>query len=61
MKADVEDFGSEADVAVHHLESDWDFLLERAKRYGRSMYEWDGTVYMRNEITVPMDELEIYQ
>ncbi len=57
LKADMEDFGPEADVAVHHLESDWDFLLERAKRYGRSVYEWEGTVYVRNEITVAKDDI----
>ncbi len=57
LKADVEDFGPEADVAVHHQESDWEFLLERAKRYGRSVYEWDGTVYIKNEITVSKEDI----
>ena len=57
LKSDIEDFGSEAEVSVHHLESDWDFLLEHAKRYGRSVYEWDGTVYVRNEITVSQEDI----
>ena len=57
LKADVEDFGPEREVSVHHLESDWDFLLEHAKRYGRSVYEWDGTVYVKNEITVSQDDI----
>ncbi|MBD5448336.1 MAG: phage late control D family protein [Treponema sp.] len=57
LKADVEDFGPEREVSVHHLESDWDFLIEHAKRYGRSVYEQDGTVYVRNEITVSQDDI----
>ena len=57
LKGDVEDFGPEAEVSVHHLESDWDFLMERAKRYGRSVYEWDGTVYVKNEITVSQEDI----
>ena len=57
LKADVEDFGPEREVSVHHLESDWDFLIEHAKRYGRNVYEWDGTVHVRNEITVSQDDI----
>ena len=57
LKADIEDFGPEREVSVHHLESDWDFLIEHAKRYGRSVYEWDGTVYVRNEITVSQEDI----
>lgn len=57
LKADVEDFGPEAEVSVHHLESDWEFLMERAKRYGRSVYEWEGTVHVRNEITVSHEDI----
>ena len=57
LKADVEDFGPEAEVSVHHLESDWDFLIEHAKRYGRIVYEQDGTVYVRNEITVSQEDI----
>ena len=57
LKADIEDFGPEREVSVHHLESDWDFLIEHAKRYGRSVYEWDGTVYVKNEITVSQEDI----
>ncbi len=57
LKADIEDFGPEREVSVHHLESDWDFLIEHAKRYGRSVYEQDGTVYVRNEITVSQEDI----
>ena len=57
LKADIEDFGPEREVSVHHLESDWDFLIEHAKRYGRSVYEQDGTVYIKNEITVSQEDI----
>ena len=57
LKADIEDFGPEREVSVHHLESDWDFLIEHAKRYGRIVYEQDGTVYVRNEITVSQEDI----
>ena len=57
LKADVEDFGPEREVSVHHLESDWDVLIEHAKRYGRSVYEQDGTVYIKNEITVSQEDI----
>ena len=57
LKADIEDFGPEREVSVHHLESDWDFLIEHAKRYGRSVYEQDGTVYVKNEITVSQEDI----
>ena len=57
LKADIEDFGPEREVSVHHLESDWEFLIEHAKRYGRSVYEWDGTVYVKNEITVSQEDI----
>ena len=57
LKSDIEDFGARKEYQVKLGATDLDYLLESAKKYGKTAYCYGSTVYVKDEVTVRDDDI----
>lgn len=57
LTPDVEDFGQEYSYTEHHNLTDYDYIVYLADKYGKSIYCYDNTVYVKTEITPTNDDI----
>lgn len=57
LKSEIEDFGATKDYQAEISTTDFDFLLESARKYGKTVYAYESTVYVKNEVTVRDDDI----
>ena len=57
LKSDIEDFGARKEYQVKLGVTDLDYLLESAKKYGKTAYCYGSTVYVKDEVTVRNDDI----
>lgn len=57
LTADVEEFGPEYSYTEQHNLSDYDYIVYLAEKYGKSIYCYDNTVYVKTEITPTNDDV----
>jgi murein DD-endopeptidase MepM/ murein hydrolase activator NlpD len=57
LKANIEDFGVEAEFSSNDGRSAYDYLLYAANRYGKELFADKDTIYVANEISIRNDEI----
>jgi phage protein D len=57
LKAEVDDFGVEAEFSSNDGRSAYDYLLYAANRYGKEFFADKDTIYVANEISIRNDEI----
>lgn len=57
LTVDVEEFGPEYSYTEQHNLSDYDYIGYLADKYGKSIYCYDNTVYVKTEITPTNDDV----
>ena len=57
LTADVDDFGQELTYTEQHNLTDYDYIVYLADKYGKSIYCYDNTVYVKTEITPTNDDV----
>lgn len=57
LTVDVEEFGPEYSYTEQHNLSDYDYIVYLADKYGKSIYCYDNTVYVKTEITPTNDDV----
>lgn len=57
LTPDVEDFGQEYSYTEQHNLTDYDYIVYLADKYGKSIYCYDNTVYVKTEITPTNDDI----
>ena len=57
LKGEIEDFGAVRNYFVESGLSDYEYLLQTARKYGKTVYGYDDTVYIKDEVTVSDEEV----
>lgn len=57
MKGEIEDFGAVRNYFVESGLSDYEYLLQTARKYGKAVYGYEDTVYIKDEVTVSNEEV----
>lgn len=57
LKAEVEEFGPKYEYTEQNNAADYEYLMHLAGRYGKTVYCYDKTVYVKTEITPVDDEV----
>ena len=57
LKGEIEDFGAVRNYFVESGLSDYEYLLQTARKYGKTVYGYDDTVYIKDEVTVSNEEV----
>jgi phage protein D len=60
LKGEVEEFGTPREFHSEENQTDYEYLIEQAGIYGKQVYAYGTTVYVKDEITVRDDEI-IYE
>jgi phage protein D len=60
LKAELEEFGAKREFHTEENRTDYDYLMEHAEAYGKQVYAFGSTVYVKDEIAVSSDEI-IYE
>jgi phage protein D len=60
INCEIEDFGASLDFQTEENQTDYIYLINAAKAYGKQVYADGTTVYVKDEITVRKDEI-IYE
>jgi len=56
LKAEVEEFGPVYEFKVQQCSTDFDFVRDLARSYGKEVYAWDNTVYVQDEMRLSSEE-----
>ena len=57
LKGEIEDFGAVRNYFVESGLSDYEYLLQTARKYGKTVYGYEDTVYIKDEVTVSNEEV----
>ena len=57
LQSEIDDFGATKDYQVELCATDFDFLIESARKYGKTVYAYESKVYVKNEVTVRDDDI----
>lgn len=57
LQSEIDDFGATKDYQVELCATDFDFLIENARKYGKTVYAYESKVYVKNEVTVRDDDI----
>ena len=57
IKSDIDSFGTTKNYFVESQITDFDFIMESASKYGKTVYAYDSKVYIKDEITISNDEV----
>ncbi|WP_296855855.1 phage late control D family protein [Treponema sp.] len=57
LQSEIDDFGATKDYQVELRTTDFDFLMESAKKYGKTVYAYESKVYVKDEVTVADDDI----
>ncbi len=57
LKAEVEDFGAEAEFSSNDGYTNYEYLINSAARYGKEVFADKDTIYIANDIAVRSDEV----
>ena len=60
LKAEVEAFGAARDFQTEEDQTDLDYILMLAEAYGKQVYAYGSTIYVKSEVSVRSDEI-IYE
>jgi len=60
LKAEVDDFGAPKLFRLKEKITDYEYLMDQAKAYGKQVYASGRTIYVKNEISIRTDEV-IYE
>ncbi|MDR0320548.1 MAG: hypothetical protein LBI28_03525 [Treponema sp.] len=60
LKGEVDEFGTPREFHSEENQSDYEYLMEQAKAYGKQVYAYGTTVYVKDEVAVSNDEI-IYE
>lgn len=57
LQSEIDDFGATKDYQIELCATDFDFLIESARKYGKTVYAYESKVYVKNEVTVRDDDI----
>ncbi|MBQ7906000.1 MAG: hypothetical protein IJ361_09635 [Spirochaetaceae bacterium] len=57
IKSDIDSFGTTKNYFVESQITDFDFIMESASKYGKTVYAYDSKVYIKDEVTISNDEV----
>jgi len=60
LKGELEEFGAKREFHTEENRTDYEYLMEQAEAYGKQVYAFGSTVYVKDEIAVSGDEI-IYE
>ena len=57
IKSDIDSFGTTKKYFVSSQVTDFDFLMESANAYGKTVYAYDSKVYIKDEVTISNEDV----
>ena len=57
LQGKIDDFGSKKEYSTEIGESDYDYLMNAARYYGKTVYAYESTVYVKDEVTIASDDI----
>ena len=57
LKGNIEPFGAVKHYFVENGVTDYEYLMQNAKKYGKTVYAYEDTVYIQDEVTISEAEV----
>jgi phage protein D len=57
ISAEMDSFGTAKNFTAQLQKTDYEYVMEYAKKYGKTVYAYDSKIYVKDEVTVSNDDI----